>query len=82
MLELLVAGKRIINIDETWIAKSNFKRMHWGSRHLPMSQDKNVVQPRASMILALDQFGDSYISLSQANTNSSTFRIFVRHLAE
>ena len=29
MLSLLGSGKRIINVDETWLAETNFQRKAW-----------------------------------------------------
>ena len=32
LLELLESGKRIINIDETWIPETDFRRHKWGEK--------------------------------------------------
>jgi transposase len=37
-------------------------------------------QPRISLILAFDNFGNSYVALSQSNTNSDVILLFMRDL--
>ena len=32
MLDLLSSGKRILNVDETWIGQTNFSRREWRSK--------------------------------------------------
>ena len=33
MMELLISGRRILNIDETWINQTNFRRQSWHEPH-------------------------------------------------
>ena len=54
MLELLSQGKRILNIDETWIGSTNFARAEWKDRRMSVSSRMNPVIPRITMIAALD----------------------------
>ena len=62
MLDLLSEGKRILNVDETWIGQTNFARAEWKDRKMASSR-LNPVMPRITMIAALDNMGDLYISL-------------------
>ena len=82
MIELLTDGIRILNIDETWIAQTNFRRRSWQPRVGAESDVLCTVSPRITMIAALDNFGDVYISLLQYNTNQYTFAEYVQDLAD
>ena len=56
-LKLDLKEKRIINIDETWLGMSDFRRMKWQYRGKPNSVAKKQIQPRISMIVGLDTNG-------------------------
>ena len=43
---------------------------------------KKLWQPRISLIVAMDNFGESYIATSQSNTNSVTFQLFLAGLVK
>ena len=78
----MAENKRIIAIDETWCGETNYLRQAWSSNNESESQRINVVQPRITMMAAIDNFGNAYLSLLLANTNQYTFAEFVRELAE
>ena len=80
MLDLLVKKKRIINIDETWIGETNFMRKTWSQRDGQGNSTLNAVQPRVSMIAALDTEGMAWYTLSHANTDSNMMTLFLHHL--
>ena len=42
----------------------------------------NIFQPRITIMAAVDNFGDAYLSLVQANNNQYTYAEFVRELAK
>ena len=52
-----ITKKLIINIDETWLAMSDFKRMRWAPIGECNSEPKKNLQPRISMIVGLDSEG-------------------------
>jgi len=80
LLKLDWHSKTIINIDETWLGMSDFRRMKWTFTDRPDSVRKKQVQPRISMITGLDTEGSLFISLLQANSNSSVMEMFFTHL--
>lgn len=80
MLQLLFEEKRILNVDETWIGQTNFRRSGWQSKFISASEKENSVTPRVSMVVALDNFGDLYLSVHQSNTNQDSFSNFMVHL--
>jgi hypothetical protein len=57
--------KRIfLNIDETWLGMSDFRRMKWQVPGTTNSVAKLEVQPRITMILGLDTLGNVYVTLA------------------
>ena len=80
MLPLLKSGKRIINVDETWINETNFSRKIWCRPDSPGTEPVRAVSPSLSMIASLDTDGRVYFSLSHATTEQDTFMLFMRHL--
>ena len=69
MLEFLKSGRRIINVDETWLNETNFTRKMWCSTKAPASVSSKPVSPSLSMIAALDSEGRVYFALSHAATD-------------
>jgi len=80
LLDLLKQGKRIINVDETWLNETNFQRKTW-CRPLSSNTVKlRPITPSVAMIAALDTDGRVYFTLSHANTDQDTFMLFMRYL--
>jgi hypothetical protein len=81
MFQLLEEGKRIINIDETWLPHLDFRCMKWrkqGETNTVSSKDLN---PKVNMIAALDTDGRLYMSLTQFNTDADVMLMFLSRLA-
>ena len=81
VLEAINRGKVLINIDETWINESDFRRMKWRAYG-----ETNIVQsvsltPRVTLIAAVDTLGNVYLTLTQANSNNKTMEIYFHQLA-
>ena len=64
LLEAAQSKTRLINIDETWLGMEDFRKMKWRVPGSSNSISKKLWNPRISLILALDNFGESYIALS------------------
>ena len=62
-------GKRLLAIDESWFGETNYQRQTWQQKMDQASQINHVFQPRITMMAAVDNFGDAYLSLLQANNN-------------
>ena len=83
-LEFLAQARKkkiFLNIDETWLGMSDFRRMKWQVPGTTNSIPKIEVTPRVTMILGLDTLGNVYVSLAQANSNSSMMELYFRSLA-
>ena len=80
LIHLLKEGKTILNVDETWLGMSDFRRRKWKSPNTTNSVAKLSLVPRVSMIAGLDSRGKVYLSLLQANSNGQVMEIFFRQL--
>jgi hypothetical protein len=80
LIDLATKKTRLINIDETWLGQEDFSRMKWKLPGVSNSVAKKDWAPSISLLLAFDNFGESYVALSQANTNTYTFIMFIRDL--
>ena len=80
IVQLLQSGKVLLNIDESWLNESDFRRSKWresdGTNVVPI----HTMLPRITVIVALDTLGNVYITLSQANSNNKTMEIYFHHL--
>ena len=61
---LLRSHKIILNIDESWIDYSDYRRMKWSERNVSISVPKKQMTPRISLILGVDTLGNLYSSLT------------------
>ena len=64
MLELLRQGKRIINIDESWLPHLDFRRKKWRQRGERNTASLKQLSHRVNMIAAIDTDGNLYMSLT------------------
>ena len=64
MFKLLEKGKRIINVDESWINETNFTRKMWVPSNSTASITSQIVAPRLALIAALDTEGHVYFALT------------------
>jgi len=69
-----------INIDESWLGMSDFRRMKWRAPGTTNSVVAFSMAPRVTMMVAVDSLGNVYFALSQSNSNSDTFGLFIRSL--
>ena len=77
MLQLMEHGKRIINIDETWLNETSFVRKVWAKKGGEGNLQLHTVTPRLSLIAALDTEGKVWFSLAHANSNSDMIAVFL-----
>ena len=82
LINLMFDGKRILNIDQTWLGMSDFRRMKWRAKGTTNSVPQLALLPRISMFLGLDTEGQVYLSLFQANSNTKITELFFHHLVK
>ena len=80
MLDLLLSGKKIINVDQSWVNETNFTNMMWCQGPTACTITSKAVTPRLAIIAALSTNGDIYFSLTQCNTDSEILMLFFKHL--
>ena len=82
MLELLEQGKRVINIDETWLNETSFIRRAWAPKDGRSNVPLRSITPRLSMIAALDTDGRAWFALAHANSDSNMMALFLLELTK
>ena len=80
MLPLLESGRRIINVDESWLGQTRFVRRHWVPADSAGSISDKEVRPRISLIVALDTEGRIWCSLTQVNTDSDVMTLLLSYM--
>ena len=80
MIELLKEGTLIINVDESWLNGTRFLRRMWAPVDAPATVSDKQVQPRISLIAALDTDGRLWCALTQANTDADVMTTFITYL--
>ena len=63
-LDLIKNDKIILNIDETWIGETDYRRRKWRLAGAKNSVSTAYVSPRLSVILGLDTLGNLYVSIT------------------
>ena len=81
-LQLNHQYKNVWNIDETWLGMMDFRRRHWAPRHHNYSVKLKKLQPRISMITAVDKEGEVLVCLTQSNSNRSMMGVFMQHFVQ
>ena len=81
-MQVLEQGKRVINVDETWLNQMEFCRFKWCRKGETGSFPTKQVQPRISMIVGLASTGEVYCALTQVNTDSNVIMQFLGRLAQ
>ncbi len=64
MLAILKDGKRVINIDETWLPQTDFRNRKWAARGSKNSQPVSEMLSKANAIVGVDTRGKVYFSLT------------------
>ena len=64
MIDLLLSGKQVINVDESWVNETNFTNMMWCQGSTARTITSKSVNPRLAIIAALSTNGDVYFSLT------------------
>ena len=82
MIKILSEKKILLNLDETWLGMSDFRRMKWRVKGSTNSVAKSQMTPRISMMAGVDTMGHVYLSLYQSNTNNKMIEIFLHSLVK
>ena len=77
-LEIDLEKKVVISVDESWLGMSDFRRRKWCDPGKINSVAQLQILPRISMITALTNRGEIYLSLVQANSNTALMMLYFR----
>ena len=80
MLQIYSQGKHIVNIDETWIPESDFRRRRWVKRNGNNSMKEGIMSQRVNIIVAVSSQGHVWLSLTQCNTDENIMMMFLTRL--
>ena len=80
LFDLIKKGKTILNLDETWLGMSDFRKRKWQAPGTQNSWPLVEIRPRVSMITAMDTQGKLYLTLVQANSNTAIMELYIRQL--
>ena len=64
MLKLLNEGRKIINVDETFLNVSDLRYMKWRTRGETNSLRERAINPLLKVIAAVSTTGEIYIAVS------------------
>ena len=78
--EIDLQKKTVLNIDETWLGMSDFRRRKWRPHRHTNSVAKLTIAPRISMVAGIDSNGEVFFSLLQANSNSEVMLLVFQNL--
>ena len=74
--------KRIIIIDESAITYVNFRRKIWAPKHSSHGVSIRSVNPRISLIMAIDNHGKVYASMTNVNTDTTVMTLYIKELVK
>ncbi len=80
LLTEMQRGKRILNLDESWVGEMDFRKLKWRRRGESNTISSKEVTPRLTLIAAIDNFGGLYFSVVQSNTDGELICAFLSHL--
>jgi hypothetical protein len=82
LIELMIAGKNILSIDEASFSQAAFYRSGWGFAGENMRHVTKPLGHRLTLTAAFDTDGKSYFAVSQATSDAERFCTFMYKLAK
>ena len=81
MLDIYSKGTHVINIDESWIPQTDFRRSCWGVKRDNNSMADKVMGHKVNMIVAVSSEGKVWLALTQCNTDENVMQLFLSRLS-
>ena len=78
---VLSLGHRVINIDETWLSETDFRRSKWVQTGNRNTFPEHVMGFKVNLIAAVSTDGQVYVSVVQCNTDTDVYMMFLSRLA-
>ena len=80
MLKLLDEGYTILNVDETFLNVADLRYMKWRVKGETNSMRERAIDPLLKVFAGISSIGGVYMAVSQVNTDSDTFCLFMMKL--
>ena len=80
LIDEMMAGKRIINIDEASLTRTDFLHKGWGVNDKALRPHKQPLGHRLTLIAAVDNFGQSFFAVTQSTIDSHVLSAFLHRL--
>ena len=81
-LEIIKMKRRIINIDESNFDLNDYRRQVWAEVGNCQSIRVKKIQPKVSLIMAIDNHGAVYSSMTTVNTDTRMMCLYIRELTK
>lgn len=72
----------MINIDESALVYTDFRRKVWAEKGSSHGIKVKSVNPRISLIAAIDNHGKVYMTLTNVNTDTTVMILYIRELVK
>ena len=82
MFTIYSQGGLVVNVDETWVPATDYRRARWNKRGQNNSMPDRPMGHRVNMITAISSEGHVWLSLTQCNTDENVMQMFLSHLAQ
>ena len=81
-LQLCRSKRRWIALDESWLDSVRYQRRCWQRRGGGPGEKQIGISPRLILVAGVDNFGASFFTLLQANSDSETMEVFLTELVK
>ena len=71
MLPIYSQRRHVVNVDETWLPETDYRRFGWKLRGDPASLHEKVMGHRVNLIAAISSEGHVWMALTQCNTDEN-----------
>ena len=82
MLSVYQSGKRVINVDESWIPHADFRQRRWARRDSRNTAPDKTLSRKINIITAMSSDGEVWMALTTCNTDTNVLMLFMSHLAK
>ena len=81
MLQIYQSGQRVINVDESWIPSTDFRRKRWKRKGMLNTAPEKALSQKINIISAMSSDGEVWVALTTCNTDSNVLMLFMTKLA-
>ena len=82
MLQVYQSGKRVINVDESWLPSADFRQRRWKRRGMLNTAPDKLLSQKINIITAMSSDGEVWVSLTTCKTDSNVLMLFMTRFAK